>query len=184
MLSEPPVAAEPPPLPAAPRRRRPWRGWLLFAAFLVALQFWQSREMIGGVMPPLAGTLADGRPGSLAATLATAPGEPALVYVWSAWCPVCKLQQPTIGGIAADWPVLTVAMQSGNVAEVAAFMAGRSLAYPALVDERGELAWSLGVRGVPAWFVVDGTQRIRFAGAGYTSGWGLRLRLWWTRVWR
>lgn len=184
------VLSEPEPEPAAGKparpplwRRRGFREVLVFLALFVGLQFWQARDMASGVMPPLAGTLADGRPGSLAATLAQARGGPALVYVWSAWCPICRLEEGTIGALAADWPVLTVAMQSGGVGEVAKFMAERGIAYPALVDERGDLAWQLGVRGVPAWFVVDGQSRIRFAGTGYTSGWGLRLRLWWARAW-
>jgi hypothetical protein len=34
------------------------------------------------------------------------------------------------------------------------------------------------VRGVPASFVLDGDGRIRFASVGYTTGVGLRGRLW------
>ena len=73
-------------------------------------------------------------------------------------------------------------MQSGDVDTVAKFMRERGLAYPALVDMRGEIAWSLGVRATPAWFVVDRGGAIRFAGVGYTTGWGLRARLWWARA--
>jgi hypothetical protein len=34
------------------------------------------------------------------------------------------------------------------------------------------------VRGVPASFVLDGDGRIRFAGVGYSTGIGLRGKLW------
>ena len=170
--------------PAKPAwwRRLPYREILVFIVVLLGIQLWQARDMATGTMPPLAGRLADGGEGSLAATLAAAQGRPVLVYVWSAWCPICRVSEGTVTALAEDWPVLTLAMQSGGIAEVAKFMTERGIAYPALVDERGELAWSLGVRGVPAWFVVDGKGNIRFAGTGYTSSWGLRLRLWWTSL--
>jgi len=153
--------------------------WLAFAALFVAIQFWQSRDMAAGSMPAISGDLADGRPASLAATLREAAGAPVLVYVWSAWCPICRAEEGTIAALAAERPVLTVAMQSGDAAAVAKLMAERGTHYPTLVDENGTIGWRLGVRGVPAWFVVDGKGRIRFSGSGYTSGWGLRLRLWW-----
>lgn len=170
--------------PAPPSRRRfglPVEIWVFLLAF-VALQFWQGREMQAGSMPPIAGQLADGRPVSLDAALHEAGGKPLLLYVWSSTCPICRAQEGTVAGIAEDWPVLTLAMQSGNAETVAKFMRERQLAYPALVDARGEIAWSLGVRATPAWFVVDRRRAIRFSGMGYTTGWGLRARLWWAQA--
>lgn len=170
--------------PAPPSRRRfglPVEIWIFLLAF-VALQFWQGREMQAGIMPPIAGRLADGRPVSLEAVLDGAGGKPLLIYVWSSSCPICRAEEGTIAGIAEDWPVLTLAMQSGDAEAVSKFMQERRLAYPALVDARGEIAWSLGVRATPAWFVVDRRSAIRFSGMGYTTGWGLRARLWWART--
>lgn len=170
--------------PAPPSRRRfglPVEIWVFLIAF-VALQLWQGREMQAGSMPPIAGQLADGRPVSLDAVLHEAGGKPLLLYVWSSTCPICRAQEGTIAGIAEDWPVLTLAMQSGNAEAVAKFMQEHGLVYPALVDTRGEIAWSLGVRATPAWFVVDRRRAIRFSGMGYTTGWGLRARLWWAQA--
>ena len=45
-------------------------------------------------------------------------------------------------------------------------------------DPTGEIAADWGVMGVPASFVVDGSANIRFVTSGYTTGPGLRLRLW------
>lgn len=170
--------------PARPSRRRfglPWEIALFLAAF-VALQFWQGREMQAGTLPPVAGRLADGRAVDLDALLGAAAGKPLLLYVWSDSCPICRAEEGTIAALADDWPVLTVAMQSGEAGAIARIMAERRLAYPALVDARGELAWSLGVRATPAWFVVDRHRAIRFSGLGYTTGWGLRARLWWAQA--
>lgn len=170
--------------PTPPSRRRfglPVGVGLFLLAF-AALQLWQGRDLQTGRLPPIEGRLADGRPVSLEALLREAGGRPLLLYVWSATCPVCRAQEGTIAAIARDWPVLTLAMQSGEAATVARFMQARGLSYPALVDARGELAWSLGVRATPAWFVVDGRRTVRFSGLGYTTGWGLRARLWWAQT--
>lgn len=181
--SELPGAAASPPPPKALWRRLPWREVLLFIVVFAAVQLWQTRDMTTGAMPALAGPLASGGAGSLAATQAQANGRPVLVYLWASWCPICRLEEATVGALAQDWPLLTIAMQSGNAIEVAHFMAQRDIHYPTLIDEHGTLAAQLGVRSVPAWFVVDSQQRIRFAGSGYSSGWGLRLRLWWAGAW-
>lgn len=164
-----------------PRRR--WRRLaaelLLFLALVAGIEFWRAHDMASGPAPAVAGRLADGREASLAETLRAANGRPVLLYVWGAWCPVCKLEEGTVAALAKDWPVLTVAMQSGGPEAVARHMKERGLDFPALVDERGEIVWAIGVRSVPAYFVVDPKGLIRFSGAGFATGWGLRLRLWW-----
>ena len=133
-------------------------------------------------MPPLAGQLADGGQTNLETMLREAGGKPLLLYVWSSSCPICRAEEGAITSLAQDWPVMTLAMQSGDVDTVAKFMRERDLAYPALVDMRGEIAWSLGVRATPAWFIVDRRSAIRFSGIGYTTGWGLRARLHWAQA--
>lgn len=162
-----------------------WQRWTLeglaFLAIIIGVQFWQTRD-VPVAAPPLEGRLADGRAASLAEFLRQAGGRPVLVYVWSAWCSVCNVEEGTIESVGRDWPVLTVAMQSGDVAEVARHMQARGLKNPALVDSDGTQSWRYGVRGVPAFFVVDSRGVIRFAGAGYTTGWGLRARLWWAQA--
>jgi len=47
-----------------------------------------------------------------------------------------------------------------------------------LNDPDGVIATRWGVRAVPASFIVDGAGQIRFVEIGYTTGIGLRLRLW------
>ena len=45
-------------------------------------------------------------------------------------------------------------------------------------DPDGRLAGAWGVHAVPATFIVDTNGEIRFVEVGYTTGLGLRLRLW------
>lgn len=149
---------------------------LAFVAVVVAIQLWQARGLPEGPAPALAGTLLDGRPASLDETLRAAGGRPVLVAFWATWCPVCKAEGGNIQSIAADHPVLSVAMQSENVARQ---MEERGLSFAAIDDADAALASAWRVRGVPSHFIVDGAGNVRFRVVGYATEWGLRARLWW-----
>jgi alkyl hydroperoxide reductase subunit AhpC len=69
-------------------------------------------------------------------------------------------------------------MQSGTADELVAYLQAQGVDYPVINDEHGRLAASYGVKAVPASFILDREGRVRFATRGYTTGWGIRLRLW------
>ena len=162
----------------AGRWREGWRRWLLEAAVLavvlVALRAWLVQGMAVGPAPPLRGVTLDGQ----AIDLQRMSARPVLVHFWATWCRICALEQASIEAIARDWPVITVAMQSGGDDAVRAFLAREGLAFPVLNDPEGRLARRFGVRGVPASFIVDRQGRIVFRERGYTTEAGLRARLW------
>lgn len=159
-------------------RRDRWRSRAFFVVLMLAIYFgvgaWQQRGLVTGPAPALAAPLLDGGHVNLAARR----GTPQVVYFWGSWCPVCRLEHDTVAALAADWPVVTVAMQSGGDAELAEWLEERQLRFPVVNDPDGMLAAQWGVRAVPAFFVIDGSGTIRFREVGYTSGAGLRLRLW------
>ena len=105
-----------------------------------------------------------------------------LVHFWATWCPVCRAEQDTIEALAKDHPTVTVAMQSGAAAVVAEHLNKEALSFPVLNDPDGAISAEWGVRAVPTSFVVDGAGQIRFVEVGYTTGLGLRLRLWLARL--
>ncbi len=88
------------------------------------------------------------------------------------------MEQGSIQAINEDWPVLTIAMQSGDADEVSKYLRDEGLDWATIVDESGELSRGFGVTGVPASFVLDGAGQVRFKEVGYTTNWGLRARLW------
>jgi thioredoxin-related protein len=45
-------------------------------------------------------------------------------------------------------------------------------------DRYGDIAKNYGVKAVPAVFFTDASGNIVFNSSGYTSEWGLRIRLW------
>ena len=165
-------------VPLSKTSRRPrWVRWLrdivLLLLVLAAVQWWQARNLVKGPAPPLAGHLADGRPFQL-----DAAEGPFLVHFWASWCPICRLEQDSIAGIAADKPVMTVATTSGSADEINAYLREEGLKMPVLMDEDGDIARSWGVSGVPATFVVNTSGQISHAGMGYATELGMRLRLW------
>ncbi len=147
---------------------------LLLVGIFVGVQLFQARDLPEGLAPPLEGVLTDGR-----AAKVGAGGTAQLVVFWATWCPVCKAEEGNIESVAQGWPVLSVAMQSGNAAEVRKHLQERGLKLPALVDEDGKHAANWKVRGVPTHFVIDPAGNIRFRLVGYATTWGLTLRLWW-----
>ena len=158
------------------------RGKLVLEALaiivvVVVVQLWQSRGLPEGPAPALAGVGLDGKPLDLAAVVRGVNGKPTLVVFWATWCPVCKAEDGNIQSISADYPVLSVAMQSENVAK---HLQERGLTFATIDDRDAALSTAWKVRGVPAHFIVDGTGNVRFRVVGYATTWGLRARLWWT----
>lgn len=147
---------------------------LLFLTVLVAVEWFLTRDAARGPAPPIDATLTSGAPFSLFALR----GRPALVYFWAEWCPVCATNQGAMDAVLADHPAVTVAMQSGPAADVQAYLDRHRLQWPTVADESGALARLYGVRGVPAVFVLDRQGEVRFVTRGYTTGPGLRVRLW------
>lgn len=163
---------------AALRDPKRWRRWaleaLLLLAILAAITAWQNSGLVSGAAPPLAGVRTDGSQAKLGAG-----GTATLVVFWATWCPICKSEAGNIESVARDWPVISVAMQSGNLKEVAEYLAERGLKVPAIEDDDSNIADAWRVRGVPTHFVVDAAGNIRFRVVGYATTWGLRARLWW-----
>jgi thiol-disulfide isomerase/thioredoxin len=157
------------------RPRRRLLRWLGEASLILvvaaALQFWATRDAVEGAAPPLEGAWVNAPP-------AGGEGRASLVHFWATWCPSCRLEHGTIQRLAHEHPVVTVAMQSGDAADVAAYLQERGLSFPVRLDEHGEGAARWGVRGVPTTFVVDRDGQIRFVTTGFTTDVGLRLRLW------
>lgn len=148
---------------------------LFFVVLIMGIRAWQQRDMPSGLAPALRGVLLDGR----TYALPTKPARPVLVHFWATWCPVCRAEQDSINTIAHDHPdTITIAMQSGSSASVSHHLETEGLAFPVINDPDGTLSSAWGVHAVPASFILSPDGQIRFIEVGYTTGIGLRLRLW------
>jgi thiol-disulfide isomerase/thioredoxin len=161
-----------------------WRRWgleaLILVAIIVAVTVWQNSGLPEGAAPPLAGMRNDGVATSLAEKVG-AGGTATLVVFWATWCPVCKAEEGNIVAVSKDWPVLSVAMQSGDATAVTKHLSERKIDLRAIVDEDGAVAADWHVRGVPAHFIIDPAGNVRFRVVGYATTLGLHARLWWAQ---
>ena len=168
------------PISSKPKKKYRWLRLLFEILIIVAIVFairaWQQKDMVSGIAPSFQSVMLDGK----TVNLEDYNGKPLLLHFWASWCPFCKFEESSLNGIQKDWPVLTVAYQSGDKSDVIKHMKERSIEnWPTIVDQDSRLAELFGVKGVPTSYIIDGNGNIRFTEVGLTSGWGLRLRLWW-----
>jgi peroxiredoxin len=152
--------------------------WLLEGLAIMLLLFlvhlWQTRYTLEGTAPSLEGLLLDGQRFSLQNHSA----KPKLVYFWANWCPVCSLTSESVDDLAKKHEVITIAMQSGEAAQVEQYLEKNELSFPVITDVDGEIARAWGVHGVPTLYFLDGENRISNVTVGYTSMPGMTFRLW------
>jgi thiol-disulfide isomerase/thioredoxin len=123
--------------------------------------------------PAFTGQLIDGS----MATLDEFAGKPLILHFWATWCPTCKLEAPAIESLSHDYQVLTVAVESGDDAEIGAFMQEKGYTFPVLNDNDGSIRRLFKVKAFPTTFILDKNGEIVFTEVGYTSGIGLRIRM-------
>lgn len=162
-----------------PHRLKVWRNraleLLLFVVLVTGIRAWQHRDMPEGSAPLLQGALLNGS----AYALPARPAQPLLVHFWATWCAICSSEQDSIAAIVRDHPnTITIAMQSGSTREVTKYLTEHHLHYPVVNDPEGKLSNEWGVHAVPASFIINTNGQVRFIEVGYTTGWGLRFRLW------
>ena len=166
---------------ATPRPR--WRRWgkealwlLLFALILsTVLDLWRSPALPEGSPLPVL-TLQDGTRANLQAM---SRGRPLLIYYWASWCAVCRFTTPAVEQLWQDGEnVLTVALRSGDNTRLRQGMARKGLSFPTHNDEQGTLAARWQVSVTPSFLILkDG--KVVSSTTGWSSRWGLQLRLLW-----
>lgn len=121
----------------------------------------------------------DGEPVSLAEL---SQHKPLLVYFWASWCTICRFTTPSVAKLAANGGnVLSVALRSGDNQQVEQFLARKQLQLPVVNDPFGALSaqWQVGVTPT---LVVISQGRVVQSTTGWTSYWGMKLRLWWAAL--
>lgn len=148
---------------------------LFFVLLYLAARAYMQRDLAEGPAPQFTATTLSGE----VVDLAQPRTRPLLLHFWATWCGICRLEQDSIESIARDHHIITIAMNSGDDMEVAQYLQEEGVSFPVVNDPQGELALRYGVRGVPTSFIVNSAGNISAVERGFTTEWGLRLRLWW-----
>ena len=158
--------------------KKRWVIWtleiLFFVILYLALRGYMQRDMISGKAPDIQATTIDQQDFSLY----SAHPKPVLIHFWATWCGICKLEQDSIEALSKDYYVMTIAMQSGSNDEIKAYLQENQLSFKVINDSEGTFVDRYGITGVPVSFVVNRNNDIVASEVGYTTPWGLRLRLW------
>lgn len=147
----------------------------LILVVLSLARLWMQKDVVSGTAPNISTIMLDGQYFDLYKN----KKRPMLIHFWATWCPVCKLEQQNIENISKSYPVITIAMQSGNNDELIQFMQQESLSFKVINDQLATLSSAYSIKGVPVSFIVDENNKIIFTEVGYTTEIGLRMRLWW-----
>jgi len=112
-------------------------------------------------------------------------GKPVLVHIWATWCPICKLSRSGVEEIAKDYTVINIATQSADDEQLLAYAKENQMNPDFIVNDLdGQWLKIWGAKAVPADFVIDPQGNVAFVEVGFTTAWGLRLRLWWAGLTR
>jgi thiol-disulfide isomerase/thioredoxin len=133
--------------------------------------------------------LVDGQAFDLKAWRAQHPGQAQLLYFWAEWCAICKTTAGNVSNISADWPVTSIATESGSAEQVAEFMRKSGYRWSTLPDPaKAEILRQYGLPGTPAFIIINPAgecplrfsrlyQRTRAAPAFVVGEQGKRLKL-------
>ncbi|HDT1287678.1 protein disulfide oxidoreductase [Enterobacter asburiae] len=108
--------------------------------------------------------------------------RPLLIYVWATWCSICRYTTPSVNKLAKEGgSVVSIAMRSGDNAKLARWVEKKQLKMPVINDENAALSQQWQVSVTPTLVIVSKGNVVSTT-TGWTSYWGLKLRMWWAGV--
>ncbi len=146
-------------------------GALLLFIFTNIISYLRKPELSSTQLPKLHVTLLDG------SSYQSRKGKALVVHFWATWCPACKLEASNIEAISKEYEVLTIAVNSGNDAQIKAYMANKGLSFHVVNDSHGVLAKQFHVEAYPTTFIYNAQGELQFTEVGYTSTAGLLARV-------
>jgi len=164
-------------------RLKKWSKELLYTALIIfivsnVMSFLRSPDIKDKHLPEISTILSNGE---LFSTLDFAD-QPVMIHFWASWCPTCKIEATNIQAIADEYNVLTIAVKSGSATKINTYLKHNDLDYKVINDEQGALAQTFLVQAYPTTFIYNKDNELIFTEVGYTSTWGLKLRMWWASL--
>jgi thiol-disulfide isomerase/thioredoxin len=154
---------------------------VMFLAILMAVEYWQSRNMVRGELPDSL------RNASLPVLTGGNkslwnPEKMTVVYVFAPWCGVCRASGSNIDRLPGSFHKAALALSWGEAAELESFVRDAGLKAPVLMGRESEEG-ALRIGAYPSYLILDTEGRIVKAWSGYTTTPGLWFRSYWTRLW-
>ena len=100
-----------------------------------------------------------------------------IVHFWATWCPTCKFVAANIEKLSKDYEVVTIAVQSGSKEEIQNYLDENNLNFKVVNDEDGYYSRKFNIKAFPTTFIYDKKMNLKFSEVGYTSTFGLYLRM-------
>ena len=104
-------------------------------------------------------------------------GKPLLIHFWATWCGVCSMEAPNIQRVSEKYEVLTIAVQSGTIANIEAKMKKEEVHYRVVEDPEGLLSHQFKVSAFPTDFIYGSDGTLYSTDVGYTTTAGLLARM-------
>jgi thiol-disulfide isomerase/thioredoxin len=151
--------------------------WVLVIAIIFAFRFYQQQDLLSDDAPIFNSKTLTGEMIS-----SDSASEPILVHFWATWCVVCSVENANIQSVGKDYKVLNIAMQSGSDENIIKYATENDMDLRNIIsDESGSLAKIFGAKATPTSFIIF-KNKIKFIEVGYTTTWGLKLRLWLSKI--
>ena len=103
--------------------------------------------------------------------------QPFIIYFWATWCSVCSFQSPVIDSISKESQVLSIAVKSGTDLRLKTYVEQNQYKFPILNDSEGNWSTHFKISHFPTILIYNSQGELSFSDVGYTSYWGLKLRL-------
>ena len=146
-------------------------GALMLFVVSNVLSYIRKPELSSNQLPQIEAQLLDGTQFSVK------KGKPLVLHFWATWCPTCKLEASNIESVSKEYEVLTIAVNSGDDAQLKGYMNEKELTFKVVNDKEGKWAQQFNIEAYPTTFIYDAKGELKFSEVGYTTTAGLLGRL-------
>ena len=105
--------------------------------------------------------------------------KPIMIHFWATWCPVCKIEAANIQRVSKHYNVLTIVSQGNTDKEIKEYMKENNVNFKFINDHEKSYAKQFNITVFPTTLIYDKNKNLVFSDVGYTSTFGLYLRMWW-----
>lgn len=146
---------------------------LIMGIFANAISLYKSQDLNKSTLSLQTQKLID-------ASYYTVPNDkPLMLHFWATWCPTCKAEADNIERLSHYYNVVTVAINSGTDYEIQKYLNENSLTFKVINDKDSGLAQNFNIHSFPTTFIYDKEKKLIFSDVGYTSSFGLWMRMLW-----